>query len=44
MVSSYYEASPIFRAAKDLAVRVDTVVQGFPRRHKYTLGAKEVRP
>jgi hypothetical protein len=24
----------------NLAVRVDTAVQRFPRRHKYTLGAK----
>jgi len=40
MVSSYYEALPIFRAAMDLAVRIDKAVQLFPRRHKYTLGAK----
>jgi hypothetical protein len=37
---SYYEALPIYRAAMDIAVRVDAVVQGFPRRHKYTLGAR----
>jgi hypothetical protein len=40
VVSSYYEALPISRAAMDLAVRIDKAVQCFARRHRYTLGAK----
>lgn len=39
-MSSYYEALPIYRAAMDVAVRIDTVVQGFARGHRYTLGAR----
>jgi hypothetical protein len=32
-MSSYYEALPIFRAAMDMAMRVDKAVQCFPRLH-----------
>ena len=41
---SYYEASPICRAAMDVAVRVDAVVQRFAKGHKYTLGSEEPEP
>jgi hypothetical protein len=31
---SYYEASPIYKVAMDVAVRVDAVVQRFAKGHK----------
>jgi hypothetical protein len=37
---SYYEALPIHKAAMDVAVRVDAVVQRFAKSHKYTLGGR----
>jgi len=37
---SYYEALPIYKAAMDVAVRVDAVVQRFAKGHKYTLGGR----
>jgi hypothetical protein len=37
---SYYEALPIYKAAMELAVLVDTVVQRFAKGHKYTLGGR----
>jgi hypothetical protein len=40
-MSSYYEALPIYKAAMDVAVRVDAVVQRFGKGHKYTLGGPE---
>jgi len=39
-MSSYYEALPIYKAAMDVAVRVDAVVQRFAKGHKYTLGGR----
>jgi hypothetical protein len=39
-MSSYYEALPIYKAAMDIAVRVDAVVQRFAKGHKYTLGGR----
>ena len=37
---SYYEGLPIYKAATDVVVRVDAVVRGFPRYHKYVLGSR----
>jgi hypothetical protein len=37
---SHHEALPIYKAAVDVAVRVDTVVQRFAKGHKYTLGGR----
>jgi hypothetical protein len=39
-MASYYEALPIYKAAMDVAVRVDAVVQRFAKGHKYTLGGR----
>lgn len=36
----YYEALPIYKAAMDVAVQVDAVVQRFAKGHKYTLGSR----
>ena len=35
---SYREAFPIYKAARDVAVRVGAVVQRFAKGHKYTPG------
>ena len=37
---SHYEALPIYKAAMDVAVRVDAVVQRLSKGHKYTLGGR----
>jgi hypothetical protein len=37
---SYYEALPIYEAAMNVAVRVDVLVQRFPKGHKGTLGRR----
>jgi hypothetical protein len=37
---SYYEAMPIYKAAMNVAVRVDGAVRRFAKGHKYTLGAR----
>ena len=37
---SYYEALPIYRAAMDVATRVDGAVQRFAKGHKYALGGR----
>jgi hypothetical protein len=37
---SYYEAPPIDKAAMEVAVLVDAVVQHFAKGHKYTLGGR----
>ena len=37
---SYYEALPIYKAAMDVAVRVDAVVRRLAKGHKYTLGGR----
>ena len=34
----YYDNLPIFKFALDLVVYVETIVKGFERYHKYTLG------
>jgi len=39
-MSSYYEALPIYKAAMDVAARIDSVVQRFGKAHKYTLGGR----
>ena len=35
---AHYEHLPIYKKAYDLALHMETVVRGFPRDHKYTLG------
>jgi len=35
----YYEHLPIFHAAMNLAVHMETVVKSFEKYHKYTIGA-----
>ena len=35
-----YEQLPIYKKAMDLAVYVETIVRGFPRYHKYTIGSE----
>ena len=37
---SQYEHLPIYKKAMDLAVYVETIVRGFPRYHKYTIGSE----
>jgi len=37
-MSSLYENLPIYKKALDLAVYIETVVVGFSRYHKYTVG------
>jgi hypothetical protein len=39
-MASYYEALPIYKAAM-VAVRVDSVVQRFAKRHKYRESEQE---
>ena len=39
-MSSYYEALPIYRAALDTAVAVDSAAQRFPKGHKYMLNSR----
>ena len=34
----YYDNLPIFKSALDLVVYMETIVKGFERYHKYTLG------
>lgn len=34
----YYDNLPIFKSALDLVVYVETIVKGFDKYHKYTLG------
>jgi hypothetical protein len=36
---AYYENLPIYRKAMQLAVYMEQVVHGFPRYHKYAIGA-----
>jgi len=33
-----YENLPIYKSALDLCVYIETIVQGFERYHKYTIG------
>ena len=35
-----YEYLPIYKKAMDLAIYVETIVRGFPRYHKYTIGSE----
>ncbi|MEI7482277.1 MAG: four helix bundle protein [Elusimicrobiota bacterium] len=35
-----YEHLPIYKKAMDMAVYVETIVRGFPRYHKYTIGSE----
>lgn len=35
-----YEHLPIYKRAMDLAVYIETIVRGFPRYHKYTIGSE----
>lgn len=37
-MSSAYEGLPIFRAATDMVAYFETIVRGFSRYHKYTMG------
>ncbi len=37
---SYYEGLPIYKSTMDPIVLLDRVAQHFPKRHKYTLGAR----
>lgn len=39
-----YEHLPIWRCAMDLALHMETAVAGFPRVHRYALGAHPARP
>ena len=39
-MSSAYEGLPIYRAATNLVSYFETIVRGFPRYHKYTIGAE----
>jgi len=34
-----YEHLPIYKKAMDIAVYIENIVKGFPRYHKYTVGA-----
>jgi hypothetical protein len=34
----YYDNLPIFKSALDLVVYIETIVKGFERYHKYTVG------
>ena len=38
--SSHYERLPLYKAAMDLMVRLDCVVRGFSRYHKYSIGSQ----
>lgn len=35
-----YEHLPIYKKAMDMAVYTETIVRGFPRYHKYTIGSE----
>jgi hypothetical protein len=37
---SYYEGLPIYKSTMDAIVLIERVTQRFPKRHKYTLGAR----
>ena len=37
---AHHEHLPIFKAALDMTVRLEKLVAGFSRYHKYTLGAE----
>jgi 23S rRNA-intervening sequence protein len=37
---SYYEGLPIYRAAMDVTVKVDRLLQRFPKGQKYSLGTQ----
>ena len=39
-VMAHYEHLPIYKKSLDLAVYIETVVKGFARYHKYTLGSE----
>lgn len=39
-MSSAYEGLPIFKASTDMVSYFETIVRGFPRYHKYTIGAE----
>ena len=39
-MSTAYEGLPIFRAATDMTVYFETIVRGFSRYHKYTIGSE----
>jgi len=39
-MSSAYEGLPVYKAATDMTVYFETVVKGFSRYHKYTIGAE----
>ena len=34
----YYDNLPIYKSALDLVVYIETIVKGFERYHKYTIG------
>ncbi len=36
----YYDKLPIFKSALDLLVYVETIVKGFDKYHKYTMGTE----
>jgi len=38
--SSHYERLPIYKTAMDLMVKLDSIVHGFSRYHKYSIGMK----
>lgn len=33
--TSHYERLPIYKSSMDLAVKIDSIVKGLPRYHKY---------
>jgi hypothetical protein len=37
---SYYEGLPIYKSTMDTIVLLERITQRFPKRHKYTLGAR----
>ncbi len=37
---SFHENLPIYKKALDLAIYIETIVRGFPRYHKYTIGTE----
>ncbi len=39
-MSAAYEGLPIYRAATDMVVYFETIVRGFSRYHKYTIGTE----
>jgi hypothetical protein len=35
-----YEHLPVYKKAMDMTVYIETIVRGFPRYHKYTIGSE----